>query len=134
MSGALVDTNVLLDVVTGGVQWSRWLQEQLDAAAGCGAVYINPIIYAKLAPAFTADDLDQWLDRAAFDRVALPYAAAWLAAQAFIKYRKSGGTRTAPLPDFFIGAHAQTENLTLITQDAGRYQTYFPSISLIAPT
>lgn len=135
MSGSPIDANVLLDIATADATWMAWSQEQLRAAAERGVLYINPIIYAELAPAFaSAEDLDRWLDPAVFVRAALPYEAGWLAAQAFVKYRKGGGVRSAPLPDFYIGAHAEVEKLTLITRDAARYRTYFPSVSVIAPT
>ena len=78
-------------------------------------------------------DLDQWLDPAVFQRLPLPYTAGWLAAQAFVKYRRAGGTKDSPLPDFYIGAHAETEGLTLVTRDTARYRTYFPSVTLIFP-
>jgi predicted nucleic acid-binding protein len=134
VTGSLIDANVLLDIATADVTWMAWSQGELAAAAGRGAVFINPIIYAELAPAFaSAGDLDRWLDPAVFRRAALPYEAGWLAAQAFIKYRRGGGVRNAPLPDFYIGAHAEVEKLTLVTRDAARYRTYFPSITLIAP-
>ena len=138
MSGFLVDANVLLDIATADATWLPWSQEQLTLAAsgsaGRGAVFINPIIYAELAPAFaSAGELDRWLDPAVFRRAALPYEAGWLAAQAFLKYRRGGGMRSAPLPDFYIGAHAEVEKLTLITRDAARYRTYFPNVTLIAP-
>jgi predicted nucleic acid-binding protein len=77
--------------------------------------------------------LDRWLDPAIFERLPLPYAAGWLAAQAFLKYRRSGGSKTSPLPDFYIGAQAEIEGRTLITRDAARYRTYFPNVSIIAP-
>ena len=134
MSGFLVDTNVLLDIATADPAWMPWSQGQLGTAAGSGAVFINPIIYSELAPAFaSAAELDRWLDPSVFRRAALPYEAGWLAAQAFLKYRRGGGVRNAPLPDFYIGAHAQVEKLTLITRDAARYRTYFPDVALIAP-
>ena len=134
MSGFLVDTNVLLDIATADPTWSAWSQQQLTASATRGPVCINPVIYAELAPAFaSAADLDRWLDPAVFLRLPLPYESGWLAAQAFVKYRRGGGVRTAPLPDFYIGAHAEVEKLILITRDALRYQTYFPGVALIAP-
>jgi hypothetical protein len=87
-----------------------------------------------LAPAFaSASELDRWLDPALFVRLPLPYAAGWPASQAFLKYRRSGGSKTSPLPDFLIGAHAEVENRTLVTRDAARYRTYFPTVPLIAP-
>ena len=95
---------------------------------------MNPIIYAELAPAFaTAADLDRWLDPNVFQRLPLPYAAGWRAAQAFVQYRRAGRTRTSPLPDFYIGAHAELEGFAIVTRDAPRYRTYFPKVALIAP-
>lgn len=134
MSGFLCDTNVLLDIATADPTWLPWSEGQVRAAAVHGVLYINPIIYAELAPAFaTAADLDRWLDPAVFQRLPLPYAAGWLAAQAYLKYRRGGGARMSPLPDFYIGAHAEAENRTLITRDPARYRTYFPGIILITP-
>jgi len=134
MSGFLFDTNVLLDIATADPVWLRWSESQLRAAAAQGPVFINPIICAELAPGFSsAADLDRWLDPVMFQRLPLPYAAGWLAAQAFLKYRKSGGTKVSPLPDFYIGAHAAVENRTLVTRDVARYRTYFPSVVLIVP-
>jgi predicted nucleic acid-binding protein len=135
VSGFLFDTNVLLDIATADPVWLAWSEGQFRTAAAQGPILINPIIYAELAPAFaSAADLDQWLDPAVFQRLPLPYAAGWLAAQAFLKYRRGGGVRTSPLPDFYIGAHAEIEKRTLITRDAGRYRTYFPNVVLIAAT
>ena len=131
----LFDTNVLLDIATADPVWLGWSENQLRAAAAQGPIFINPVIYAELAPAFAdAAELDRWLDPAVFQRLPLPYAAGWLAAQAFLKYRRSGGTKTSPLPDFYIGAQAEIEQRTLITRDAARYRTYFPNVRLIAPT
>ena len=130
----LFDTNVLLDIATADPVWLAWSEKEFRSAAAQGPILINPIIYAELAPAFaTAADLDLWLDPTVFQRLPLPYAAGWLAAQAFLKYRRSGGTRTSPLPDFYIGAHSEVEGHTLVTRDAARYRTYFPKVTLIAP-
>jgi predicted nucleic acid-binding protein len=131
----LFDTNVLLDIATADPVWLPWSENEFRSAAAQGLIPINPIIYAELAPAFaSAADLDRWLDPAVFQRLSLPYAAGWAAAQAFLKYRRSGGTRTLPLPDFYIGAHAEVEGHTLVTRDAARYRTHFPKVSLIAPS
>jgi predicted nucleic acid-binding protein len=101
MSGILFDTNVLLDIATADATWLGWSEGQFRAAAAGGPILINPIIYAELAPAFaTRPDLDDWLDPAIFRRLPLPYAAGWLAAQAFVKYRRAGGAKSSPLPDF----------------------------------
>jgi predicted nucleic acid-binding protein len=106
----------------------------LRTAAAQGPIHINPIIQAELAAAFaSAADLDRWLDPAVFQRLPLPYAAGWLAAQAFLKYRHSAGAKASPLPDCHIGAHAEIEGWTLVTRDAARYRTYFPNVPLVAP-
>lgn len=129
----LADANVLLDVLTNDATWAEWSQNELARAEAEGLA-INPIIYAELAPAFRIqDELVSALASWPLQRVALPYAAAWPAAMAFAEYRRRGGTRTTPLPDFFIGAHAQVEGLKLLTRDATRYRTYFPSVALICP-
>jgi predicted nucleic acid-binding protein len=135
MSGFLFDTNVLLDIATADPTWLPWSESQLRLAAESGPILINPIIYAELAPAFaSAADLDRWLDPTVFQRLPLPYSAGWLAAQAFMQYRRDGGVKTSPLPDFYIGAQAETENRTLVTRDTARYRTYFPNVALIAPS
>ena len=134
MSGFLFDTNVLLDIATADATWLSWSEAQFRAAAEQGLIGINPIIYAELAHAFVSPaNLDQWLDPTVFERHPLPYAAGWLAAQAFLTYRRAGGVKTSPLPDFYIGAHAEVERLTLVTRDAARYRTYFPNVALITP-
>jgi predicted nucleic acid-binding protein len=134
MSGFLFDTNVLLDIATADPTWLAWSEGQFRAAAAVGPILMNPIIYAELAPAFaTQTDLDNWLDPSIFQRLPLPYSAGWLAAQAFIAYRRAGGTKASPLPDFYIGGHSEVEGLTLVTRDASRYRTYFPSVTIISP-
>ena len=129
----LVDANVLLDVVTADPVWCVWSQGELARREAEGLA-INPIIYAELAPAFRAEaDLTAALQYWPLQRLALPYEAAWPAARAFTSYRQRGGARLAPLPDFYIGAHAEVERLTLLTRDATRYRTYFPKVPLICP-
>jgi predicted nucleic acid-binding protein len=130
----LVDSNVLLDVMTGDVAWREWSSAALAAARRDGRVAINPIVYAEVSIGFDRiEDLDVALPPDAFVRLDLPYAAAFLAGKCFVSYRRAGGTRTSPLPDFFIGAHAAVENLSLLTRDATRYRTYFPTVRLVAP-
>jgi predicted nucleic acid-binding protein len=129
-----LDSNVLLDIATADPTWLAWSEGQFRAAAAQGPILVNPIIYAELAPAFASRaDLDHWLDPAIFQFLPLPYTAGWLAAQAFVKYRNAGGAKTSPLPDFYIGAHAEADGLTLVTRDAPRYRTYFPTVTLITP-
>lgn len=130
----MLDSNVLLDIVTADTDWLAWSTEQFRQAAEEGLVILNPLIYAELAPAFaTQAALDRWLRPTLFRRLALPYEAGFRASGAFLDYRKRGGTKTSPLPDFYIGAHAEVEKRTLVTRDAARYRTYFPKVTLITP-
>jgi len=132
--GRILDSNVLLDIITADPKWLDWSTLQFRAAAAEGQVLINPIIYAELAPAFESQAaLDRWLRPTIFNRLRLPYEAGYRAGQAFVAYRKRGGTKTSPLPDFYIGAHAEFSGLTLVTRDATRYRTYFPKLKLITP-
>ena len=130
----LVDTNVLLDIFTNDAKWRSWSEHAVRDALVTGSVGINPIIYAEASPAFVdAGRFDRSLDALMVARLQLPYAAAFTAGRAFLQYRRAGGTRTSPLPDFYIGAHAITDGLVLLTRDVARYRTYFPSIALITP-
>ena len=130
----LVDTNILLDIFTDDPTWRPWSELAIGDALAAGSVGINPIIYAETSLAFTdAETLDNQLDSLMLVRLALPYGAAFTAARAFRRYLRAGGTRSTPLPDFYIGAHAETDRLTLLTRDVGRYHTYFPSVKLVSP-
>jgi len=130
----LVDTNVFVDLWTGDPTWGDWSEQALGRAAEAGPLGVNPIVYAELCLGFEKESqLEETLAGAGVRRLALPYEAAWPAAHAFAAYRKRGGKRSAPLPDFFIGAHALVEGLALLTRDPRRYRTYFPSLKLIAP-
>jgi predicted nucleic acid-binding protein len=130
----VVDTNVFVDLWTRDPVWGEWSEKALARAAERGPLAVNPIIYAELCLGFNRESLlEETLADAGIRRLPLPYRAAWPAASAFAVYRKRGGKRTAPLPDFFIGAHVLVEGLTLLTRDARRYRTYFPGVRLIAP-
>ena len=130
----LVDTNVLLDLVTDDAIWSEWSVAQLEAASLIGPLQINDVIYAELSVRYDRiEDLDWLLKEAGIEVVPFPRAALFLAGKVFVKYRKAGGLRTGVLPDFFIGAHAAVAQMPLLTRDVGRYLTYFPTLSLIAP-
>ena len=130
----LVDTNVIVDIWTADPRWSEWSADALTRAARSDALAVNPIIFAELSVGFAAQgQLEEALSDASLRRLPLPYRAAWLAARAFTTYRRRGGRRTTPLPDFFIGAHAEAESLTLLTRDPVRIRTYFPEVVLIAP-
>ena len=130
----LVDSNVIIDVLTRDLSWQSWSEAALSDAADRDEVAINPIIYAEIASGFaTMSDLDRHLGAEAFRRLPLPYEAGFVAGRAFVEYRRRGGVRTSPLPDFDIGAHAAVSGFSLLTRDARRYAGYFPSVPLISP-
>jgi predicted nucleic acid-binding protein len=130
----LVDTNVILDLVTNDPDWSGWSIAQLEEAALKGPLCINDVVYAELSVRYARiEDLEAMLDDAAIEVARTPRDALFLAGKVFVEYRKSGGARTGVLPDFFIGAHAAVSGLPLLTRDGGRYRTYFPRMALIAP-
>ncbi len=130
----LVDSNVILDIVTADPEWMDWSAAALAAQANVAALAINPIIYAEVAARFARiEDLEEALPGAYYQRRPLPWESAYLAGQCYVKYRQRGGVRRSPLPDFYIGAHAAVEGLTLLTRDARRYSTYFPKLRIIAP-
>ena len=130
----LVDSSVLLDVMTRDSRWAAWSEEKLAWHAERDMLAINPIIYAEVSAHFASiEELDDALSPTEFLRLPLPYEAGFLAAKCFLQYRGRGGQRNAPLPDFYIGAHAATESLALLTRDVSRYRTYLPSVQLIIP-
>ncbi len=130
----LVDSNVILDVVTEDAEWFDWSATMLSREGERNRLVINPLIYAEVSLGFDRiEDLDEALPREYFGREALPWEAAFLAARAFAAYRRKGGNKRHPLPDFYIGAHAAVAGHTLLTRDARRYRTYFPRLRMIAP-
>jgi predicted nucleic acid-binding protein len=130
----LVDTNVLLDIVTDDPTWADWSQQQLDIASLRDRLAINPVVYAEFSSRFRRiEELDAMLASVEIVVAEMPRPALFLAGQAFKTYRSRGGPRTSILPDFFIGAHAAVLNAPLVTRDPGRYRTYFPGLDLIAP-
>lgn len=130
----LVDSNVLIDVLEEDPRWFEWSAARLAAAVDTGSAVINPIVYAEVAADFaTLEELERALAPFDLRREALPWDAAFLAAKAYKLYRKRGGTRSSPLPDFYIGAHASLAGHGLLTRDAVRYREYFPKLRLIAP-
>ena len=130
----LIDTNVLLDLVTDDPVWADWSIRQLDAASLQGSLVINDIVYAELSVRFDRiEALDAVLDDAGIAVAPMSRPALFLAGKVFQRYRAIGGVRRSVLPDFFIGAHAAVADLPLLTRDVQRYRTYFPSLSLIAP-
>lgn len=130
----LVDSNVLLDIVTEDQEWFDWSAHMLTRWAETGKLVINPLIYAEVSLAFAGiEELDQAVPPEYFAREPLPWEAGFLAARAFLKYRRKGGTGRHPLPDFYIGAHAAIAGYALLTRDARRYRSYFPKVRVIAP-
>ena len=133
-NGTLVDSNVLLDILTEDPRWLGWSSDVLAEAAEVGPLYINPIIFSEVSIRFTTvEALDDALPSRDYRREPLPWAAAFLAGKVFLAYRRNRGTKSSTLPDFFVGAHAAVGDLDLLTRDVGRYRTYFPTVRLIAP-
>ena len=130
----MVDSNVLLDVATNDPTWGDWSARALARSADEAILVINALVYAEVSIGFhTIEDLEDALPADVYRREDLPYEAAFLAGKCFLRYRRAGGTRRSPLPDFYIGAHAAVAGYRLLTRDAGRYRTYFPTLDLIAP-
>ena len=130
----LVDTNVLLDLVTDDPRWADWSVRELERAALRGRLVINDVIYAELSVRYAGiEALDAMVAAVGLSLEALPRPALFLAGKAFLDFRRRGGGRSGVLPDFFIGAHAAVARLTLLTRDAGRYRGYFPSVEVMAP-
>ena len=128
----LLDTNVIADVLYGDPLWAEWSRKQIEDHAG--ELLINPLIYAELCyRATSASQVDQLISGLGFRYEETPRAALYLAAQAFRAYRQRGGSKTSPLADFFIGAHAEVLGVPILTRDVARYRTYFPSVVLICP-
>lgn len=133
MAAVLVDTNIILDLFTQDPQWEERSAAALASAADFAPLVINPIIYAELSVGIAKiEELDQFLGTD-FRRDPLPYQAAFVAGKAFLTYRRRGGHKTSPLPDFYIGAHAAVEEMIILTRDSPRYASYFPSVKLLAP-
>jgi len=134
MTDILVDSNVILDIFTEDEQWFQWSASQLTELANRSTLVINPIIYAEISIGFDqVEELQTALPKNYFRYDPLPYQAAFLAGKCFLNYRRRGGTKRSPLPDFYIGAHAVVETMTLLTRDKGRYETYFSNLDLITP-
>jgi hypothetical protein len=130
----LVDADVILDIVTDDPVWAERSGACLARLADESALAINPIVYAEVSIGYTrVEDLDAAVPRETFARLPLPWAAAFLAGKCFVRYRRSGGIRRSPLPDFYIGAHAAVEGMPLLTRDPRRYRRYLPRLELITP-
>jgi len=133
-SVTLVDSNILVDFLTEDDEWFDWSSAMLEQASNRGTVAINQVVYAEVSVRYsTIEDLDKQLAVDYFARLSIPWEAAFLAGKAFDRYKRQGGTRRSPLPDFFIGAHAAITGMTLLTRDARRYRAYFPKLKIVAP-
>lgn len=129
----LVDANVLLDIFTEDPVWAEWSARALEESADQGPLAINPVIYAEVSVRFNRiEELDQELTDD-FVRSPLPWEAAFLAGKVHLQYRKQGGNKTTPLPDFYIGAHAAVSGFQLLSRDARRFRSYFPTVKLVSP-
>lgn len=125
---------MLLDVIADDQQWADWSAEQIAAAMDTGRVVINPLIYAEVSVGYeTIEELEELLPASDYEREPLPYPAGFAAGKAFLRYRRSGGDKRSPMPDFYIGAHAAVAGCRLLTRDGRRYRTHFPTIDIIAP-
>ncbi|MGH6901978.1 MAG: type II toxin-antitoxin system VapC family toxin [Geminicoccaceae bacterium] len=134
MRPAIVDSNVILDVAQGDFRWSAWATGAIKRLLDVTVLVINPIIYAEVSIGYrTIEDVEVAMPADLYRREPLPYDAAFLAGKCFVAYRRRGGVRRSPLPDFYIGAHAAVRGYRLLTRDAVRYRTYFPTVELISP-
>ena len=134
MATTLVDSNVLLDVATQDLKWFEWSRQALETAGNDSTLAINALIYAEVSIRYlTIEEVEAAIPATEFRREALPIEAAFAAGKAFVQYRRRGGARTSPLPDFFIGAHAAVAGFRILTRDPRRYRSYFPRVDLIAP-
>ena len=132
--GVLVDSNILLDIATDDPAWSEWSERALAECAEHTTLIINPIIYAEVSIGYTTiEALNAALPTTLYQREPLPWEAGFLAGKCFLLYRRRGGLRNSPLPDFYIGAHAAIGQLALLTRDAARYRSYFPKVEILAP-
>lgn len=130
----LIDSCVLLDVITDDARWADWSARHIATAVETGRVVINPLIYAEVSVGYeTFEELDELLPASDFEREPLPFLAGFAAGKAFVRYRRGGGGKRSPLPDFYIGAHAVLAGYRLLTRDARRYRSYFPALAIIAP-
>jgi predicted nucleic acid-binding protein len=134
MTAVMIDSNVLLDILAKDPLWYSWSAAAVEGMADRSRLVINTVIYSEVSVHYSQiEDVEAALPKSLFEREPIPYEAAFLAGKSFLAYRRKGGTRRSPLPDFFIGAHAAVAGYRLLTRDAVRYRTYFPELPLITP-
>ncbi|OIN95970.1 MAG: DNA-binding protein [Deltaproteobacteria bacterium CG1_02_45_11] len=134
MKGVLVDSNIILDVFLNDLKWADWSESKLEEYSYYSTLYINTIVYSEISIGFKLiEELENAINKAGFQMLEIPKEALFLAGKAYLKYKRKKGMKRTPLPDFFIGAQAAVLNLDLLTRDVSRYQSYFPTVKLIAP-
>ena len=134
MTGVMVDSNVILDVLLNDPQWADWSESTIERYAQHATLYINPIVYTEISIGFERiEDLESAVFNGGFKMLQFSKESLFLAGKAFLSYKKKKGRKSSPLPDFYIGAQAAILKLELITRDIARYQTYFPTVKLITP-
>jgi predicted nucleic acid-binding protein len=134
MKGIIVDSNIILDVFLNDLKWVDWSESKLEEYSFQTSLYINSIIYSEISIGFELiEDLEFAISRAGFQLLEIPKEALFLAGKAYVQYKRRKGVKRTPLPDFFIGAQAAVLDLELLTRDVSRYQSYFPTVKLIAP-
>lgn len=134
MNTVLVDANVLLDIFEDDEHWASWSESTLNAYASSHTLAINAVIYAEVSIGFVRiEEMEEVIAGGGFRLLEIPKEALFLAGKVFLAYRRQGGQRRSPLPDFFIGAHAAVTGMALITRDAKRYRSYFPRLQLVTP-
>ena len=134
MKGVIVDSNIILDVFLNDLKWADWSESKLEEYSYSSSLYINSIIYSEISIGFKLiEELEAAVSKAGLQLLEIPKEALFLAGKAFLKYRRRKGAKRTPLPDFFIGAQAAVLDLALLTRDVSRYQSYFPTVELIAP-
>jgi predicted nucleic acid-binding protein len=133
LTPCLVDSNVIIDIITEDSRFFDRSANTLADSAQSGVLFINPIIFAEISTGFSRrEDVTEALDALDFEYADLPWDAAFIAGKAFTRYRQNGGIRRSPLPDFYIGAHALVSGMTLLTRDDSRYRTYFPKLKIVS--
>jgi predicted nucleic acid-binding protein len=134
VSAVLVDSSVLLDVLEDDAHWFAWSKAHLIRLSEANVLLINPVVYSEVSVGFERlEELEATLAAAGLEYQEVPREALFLAAKAFLTYRRQGGVRSAPLPDFYIGAHAAVLGVPLLTRDPRRVRRLFPSVALICP-
>jgi predicted nucleic acid-binding protein len=134
MTAVVVDSNVILDAILGEAPWADWSIERLRELGSQSRLIVNAVIFAEVSVTFPMiEDAEAAMAIALLEREPISFDAAFLAGKVFRDYRRRGGLKRSPLPDFFIGAHAAVAGYRLLTRDGSRYRPYFPRLDVIAP-